>query len=336
MTGSPIVATRPTPRLDSLTGLRFLAAFVVFVHHAGATLHIDGFSGLIHRLTFDGVDGVSFFFILSGFVLAWSARDGDRPVAFYRRRAARILPLYLLAWGAGVLFVMVVVGERLITQVPSLLLVQAWFPQQSVHFAGNTVGWSLSCEALFYAAFPLILWWSRRMSVAGLWAAMVGALAVAVLLPILLHPVLPDGPTYWAAYVLPLSRLPEFVAGVMAARLLRSARTCPVPFPVALALAAVTIVASNWLPLWAYLSATTVVPFLLVIWSAASRDWAGARTWAAGRWLVKLGEWSYAFYLMHLLIMRVLAKANHTVHLSPWLLAGVALVLAIRSVRCAV
>src|SRR5512133_3297128 len=79
-------------RLDSLTGLRFLAALLVFAYHAGSVGTLTG-----NGITAPGRSGVSFFFILSGFLLTWTARPDDTRRAFYQRRVARIVPSYLVA-----------------------------------------------------------------------------------------------------------------------------------------------------------------------------------------------------------------------------------------------
>ncbi len=84
-----------SPRLESLTVLRGFAALAVVVFHA--VLAFSPGSPLVHATRALPV-AVSFFFVLSGFVLTWSWTD-DRPLAaFWRDRAARILPVYLFAW----------------------------------------------------------------------------------------------------------------------------------------------------------------------------------------------------------------------------------------------
>ena len=66
-------------RLDSLTGLRFFAAWLVVVHH------FSNFATMpyIWRYTGFGATGVTFFFVLSGFVLTWSFVPSDTAGRFY-------------------------------------------------------------------------------------------------------------------------------------------------------------------------------------------------------------------------------------------------------------
>ena len=88
-------------RLDSLTGLRFLAALVVVCSHLPAALGLRGriLLGSVDEELALGGAGVLFFFLLSGFVLCWSRRAGDRPLDFYGRRFARIYPNVVVAVG---------------------------------------------------------------------------------------------------------------------------------------------------------------------------------------------------------------------------------------------
>ncbi|MBW2281488.1 MAG: acyltransferase, partial [Deltaproteobacteria bacterium] len=85
-------------RLHSLTGLRAVGAGLVFFNHFGDLFH-EHFSWFVNRSLTSGRCGVSFFFILSGFVLTWSARSRDTPGSFYWRRFARIFPAHAVAWG---------------------------------------------------------------------------------------------------------------------------------------------------------------------------------------------------------------------------------------------
>ena len=77
--------------LPRLTGLRWYAALLVFLYHAETFVPIR----LLRPFNF-GTVGVTFFFVLSGFVLTWSTRPDLPASTFYRRRFARIYPSYFV------------------------------------------------------------------------------------------------------------------------------------------------------------------------------------------------------------------------------------------------
>ena len=78
--------------LHALTGLRFLAAFAVFAHH------VSGRFGIEKERMWLGALGVSFFFVLSGFILTYVYHDKlkrENLAKFYFTRWARIWPLHI-------------------------------------------------------------------------------------------------------------------------------------------------------------------------------------------------------------------------------------------------
>lgn len=161
VTASPVQTTRI--RLDSLTGVRAFAALMVFGYHAihylpGGELAFFG----------AGMTGVSLFYILSGFVLAWVYRPSDNPGLFYRRRFARIYPAYIVA---VLIAIAVAVATRGFSTVDlaAFTLLQSWWPNPAVYYAASPVFWSLSCEAFFYLVFPLVSGHFARASARVLW-----------------------------------------------------------------------------------------------------------------------------------------------------------------------
>jgi peptidoglycan/LPS O-acetylase OafA/YrhL len=81
-----------------------------------------------------GYSAVSFFFILSGFVLAWSMTPETTRGTSYRRRLARIYPAYLVMLGIAYLFPFPSTQPHVaLTTVSALLLVQAWGAAQCPH-----------------------------------------------------------------------------------------------------------------------------------------------------------------------------------------------------------
>jgi len=303
-------------RLPSLTGLRFVAVLCVFAFHA--SLETPFANAGIERRYADVVAntgwlGVSFFFVLSGFVLTWSARPHDTAPGFWRRRAAKVYPLHVITWAIALALVAAAETPAGVgVAVPNLLLIHAWFPQRSVFSSLNDVTWSLSCEVFFYLCFPLLLRAVRRIRPERLWVWAVGTVLLVPLLP-LLSTLLPASPPlpfgsgsvwqFWFVYVLPVSRLPEFCLGILLARMVLSGRRITVPVLPAAALVVAGYLVALQLPYLYGLTSATVLPVGLLIVAVAQRDLRGAGTFLARPTAVRLGEWSFAFYLVHRLLL---------------------------------
>ena len=164
---------RPAPTagpLDGLTALRFFAALAVMLFHY-FTQYMPA-AGQRHGLELvigHGYTGVTFFFMLSGFILAYTYAEADfsRPAAvarYLQARVARIMPLYLLS----LVVAAPIYADALINSQPDLYLtlfgtapvlaplaLQAWVPGAAASI--NFPTWSVSNEAFFYVMFPLLL-----------------------------------------------------------------------------------------------------------------------------------------------------------------------------------
>jgi len=147
-------AKLPVERLESLTFLRFVAAIVVVLFHYGKETQIYASLPTILNC---GPIMVTFFFVLSGFVLALSNTKKNIPTSqFYVNRAARILPIYLIA----LLAYMAITSSSLNGKFfISAALIQAWFPKYATTL--NYPGWSVSVEMFFYLICPLLIFVSN-------------------------------------------------------------------------------------------------------------------------------------------------------------------------------
>ncbi|MEC4017337.1 acyltransferase family protein [Streptomyces sp. H27-D2] len=320
----PAPDNRPLPdsgtsRLPSLTGLRFIAAFLVLLSHAGGFLLTRGAGSEKDYASylFDaGNKGVSFFFILSGFVLTWVARPGDTRLRFWRRRLVKVFPNHLVTLAATVaLMIYTGVAVTAANTVPTLFLVQSWIPDFDVIQGPgvNTPSWSLACELLFYLAFPWLLLAVRRIREEHLWRWVGGATLAIFAVPLIAQLTLPGAPLmqfdpipwwdYWFVYYFPVPRLLEFVLGILVARIVLDKRWIGLRLGPAMLIAAAAFVAAAYLPGEYGRVAPTALPLALVIAAAATADAQGRRTPFSGRVMVWLGEISYAFYIVHFLVV---------------------------------
>src|SRR6187431_2133619 len=173
LTGAARVTSR-RPELLALTSVRAFAALEVVLLHTLFELggnEARAIPATIAQLLTRGDFAVSFFFVLSGFILAYTYCDDKNelkttPWTFWRARFARIYPLYFLGFlmdGPRVIPLFVgsaaslagAVAKIGVAGLAYLTLLQAWHPR--VTYTWNTPGWTLSVEAFFYAVFPLLL-----------------------------------------------------------------------------------------------------------------------------------------------------------------------------------
>ena len=337
--GQPLANTARQP-LPTLTGLRFVAASLVFLSHAGRILTPHARSEMAW-LVGGGHVGVGFFFLLSGFVLMWTARPGDTARSFYRRRFARIYPSHLTTWFVAALLVVLAdsPGASRLGAGLGAVLLQAWVPNQSVYYALNGVAWSLSAEMFFYLTFPLyavrLLGFDARIrrAIALLSAGIIVVLAAVASVHIPTGQLTYDqvaGTWLWALYNLPLTRALEFVIGVVLAIEVRNGLRLPHwSLTVGLVLVAGTFVLSGVVPSAYGIVAWTLLPFAVVILASAGSDLRGEGTWFASSTWVLLGQWSFAFYLVHqMIIYLVLVHASPQGSLWVWAAEVLGLLLA--------
>jgi peptidoglycan/LPS O-acetylase OafA/YrhL len=292
-------------RLDRLTSLRWFAAFGVFLVHAYQLDRVV-IPWYTRSAEAGGEAGVAFFFMLSGFVLAWSHSDARGRKPFWQNRFARIWPSHITAVVAALLLPWIVDGVRpeLKLVPPVVLLVQAWIPSQHWYFAPNIVAWTLSCEAFFYAVFP---WLHRAVDqVRRPVVLLAGLLLLVWVIPTLTFP-FNAAHTEWIAYICPLSRLPEFCIGIVLCRTVREGRLrWSNPYiPAAWAIAAIMV--ARWIPHRYIYAAWPTIPLAWLLAASAAR---AARPGERRRSLLEtrpfiwLGELSFVFYLVHALVLR--------------------------------
>ena len=148
--------------IPALTSLRFVAAAMVFLYHFPPTEP----SWVLAILASQGHVGVTVFFVLSGFLITVRysgtlGRPGGVTLSdYFRRRCARILPLYWSVLGVS----LVLATGRLEVSwrtLPEWTLVQGFLSRSVYHLAVPT-SWTLTLEECFYATAPLLFLVLRR------------------------------------------------------------------------------------------------------------------------------------------------------------------------------
>jgi exopolysaccharide production protein ExoZ len=146
-----------------LQAVRLLAAVLVVAYHA-TSLASEQLGGV--QVWKKGGYGIDLFFVLSGFVIVWSAsslsQDPDGWLIFAERRLVRVVPMYWLATTLKAIAVLVagsmVVHARLTvwTFVASYLFIPCRnLDANFMPILG--VGWTLNYEMFFYALKALAL-----------------------------------------------------------------------------------------------------------------------------------------------------------------------------------
>jgi len=275
--------------------------------------------GILAPVVNSGYISVSYFILLSGFVLSYNyagaARRGEfRTLRFWEARFTRLFPIYLLS---------LLLAWRMFSPeyhahthflfwtgiVLTPLMLQGWVPQIATFL--NTPAWTISAEAFYYLLFPWMARWKRAFRLGPHLAKMFGVWMLSLIPGALYMFFNPDGishldrwsygPWLQALKYTPLPHLPGFVFGVLLAdldeRIGRAARLRTVLGFFGLAGVLAVLSFSSVLP-YAILHDGLLMPLFgcIVLGLAGENFLASGFSW---RPLVFIGEASYCLYLLH-------------------------------------
>lgn len=224
---------RKPDRLNALTGLRTFAAINIVLFHFSNPQWFGVFAPVVNA----GYASVSFFILLSGYVLAYNyaarARAGQLDsVRFWKARFTRLYPIYLLS----LLLAWRIVPQEYASHSHSMfwlgmfltpLLLQGWVPEIATFL--NTPAWTMSAESFYYLLFPWLARWKRPdtagpilLRLAAIWAVglVPGTLYILLSPDGIAHPDrFSNGTWLQALKFTPLPHLASFVFGVTLAGL---------------------------------------------------------------------------------------------------------------------
>jgi peptidoglycan/LPS O-acetylase OafA/YrhL len=292
----PLAAPSESPRLPVLDGLRGIAATVVVVSHVSNECNLwgglFGFGG--------GQLGVMLFFVLSGYLMASLYEPKEFRAAEVRRylqhRVARVVPLYYALVALALLATLHAPAIAVYPVIPSNAL------EHFLFVAGVSVFWTIPVEVQFYGVF-VGLWALARH-----WPRLDLAVRMALLVAVIAtrwHADDPSTPTL-------ASTLPYFLAGTLLPRLPAwCSRASRHAWSAAFVLATLLTV---WLfpgvsgrpraAMWDDPLHLLVITLLLV----ASRRAPLAERLLGSAPMVWLGRISYSVYLLHLVVLKLLAR----------------------------
>lgn len=192
--------------IRTLQSLRFFfIILVVLSHYIGSSFD------------FGGECGVSFFFMLSGFVLslAYSERIAKGLFStkpFVVKQWIKIYPLHILTF--IVMFALDIRLEKycdITAVIANIILLQSWVPADSFYFVANSPSWFLCDILFFYVVFSSLNKYILRSDNRKLLAISL----VVILLYICLMAVLPTYLVNPILYANPLTRLLDFIVGII-------------------------------------------------------------------------------------------------------------------------
>lgn len=334
------------PALPALTGIRSLLALAIMLFHFTPS----GLTWAAHpRFTLYpiidiGYVFVSFFFVISGFILYYNYAHrpgGVNAVDFWVARASRLYPVYLLTLIVSIPMLATEWQARSHTQfvagvITTPLLIQGFFPRLAIFW--NTVSWTLSCEVALYLLFP----WLVKVRLPKSVGKLIALLAAFWLLGMLPHAIylwtnpdhLMQTPDRYSTGVYldflkytPLPYLCTFLCGITLGKIHEEAK---------LGVRGRMIVGlSGFAVVWfCCYHLSTQMPYLLVhgglltpVFGAVILGLAGPSPLAtlfSWRPLVAIGTSTYALYLLHFNVYQLihdhrLPERLHVARIDPWI-----------------
>lgn len=305
-------------RITCLDSFRFFGAVLVVIFHY-ALYSAGNFPAMLLNGDYPLVD---LFFLLSGFVMMHvygRVLDGPRDyVGFLQNRLARIYPLHLVTFLAY-LAIGVASWRGIITVenpakydpqavLPNLLMTHAWNMTKDITF--NYPSWSISAEWAAYLIFPAVIWLARHGGPYALIA--VSFSIVAVLETLRWKGLMPD----WTLVTSDggaVRAMPSFVLGAAVFGLLERYRPSIKTFTLAYVLFVLVLAGI----LFRVDNRVAILLFAATMAAAAAAEMNGARGIITSRFMVYMGDASYAMYMLHPLIGTVLITivARRILHL---------------------
>lgn len=320
--------------IKPLTSLRFFFAFFVFLSHLSFVKTENSlFNWLQRNVFFEGYLGVSFFFILSGFVLAYSYRtkfshETITRKSFYLARFARIYPLHLLTLILAIPIIYFHNTLGISSFLINLFLLQSFIPKEDLFFSFNAPAWSISDEMFFYLIFPfIIILFEKIKALKTIFYIAAPAILIAGII------LVPEHYQKAIFYVNPIIRSFDFILGILLYDLFKnekfksyfSTEKRATIIEIATLITFFTFfIFHNFLNRGFRFSIYYWIPMCLIIYTFVQNKGYISKL-LSNHILVFLGEISFGFYMIHYLVITYgnMLKDNYFINFNEILLSGI-------------
>lgn len=303
--------------LLELTGLRFFAAFYVFIFHIDIRKTLPP-PGIFHNIIKQGALGVNIFFILSGFILFYNYYNKKILfVDFIYKRLAKIYPAYL----AGlILFALVTLLLNIKQEyfkdifMLNIMMMQSYLPSFSQSWYGGG-SWSISTEFFFYICFPLLLKLLKKLNKKQTFGLAILAYILSFVPGILFNYNLI---TFPLQYTFPPVRFPEFIFGCLLASLVfrHNVKISNIFIAIIIVCSALYFVFFGQRLNGYTIQNIIVLPLVMTFLISASTFKNFSLSFIGSKPLEYLGKVSYSFYIFQLPLLKFLENTTIANNLS--------------------
>jgi peptidoglycan/LPS O-acetylase OafA/YrhL len=244
------IGSDAAPQLAALNGMRFFAVFHIFLYHlwsmrfeahltgafANAYANMDEFPRWLNNLLAHGYLSTSFFFLLSGFILAYLywAPNGELSTSrrrFWWQRFTRVYPVHLIALALTILLTLPrwwfdpaapPVPLAVASAVATATLTQAWYAPLVPIWSWPT--WALSAVVFLYLVMPWLMRMLARLTRAQQLGVLIAMPLISLAPTLVFLQFFPDGGANeqnWQIFLgsTPLFWVPQFAAGMLVSRI---------------------------------------------------------------------------------------------------------------------
>jgi peptidoglycan/LPS O-acetylase OafA/YrhL len=324
----------------ALTGVRAIAAYMVFCHHYIGTCG----NGIFFSFVKEFYTGVTIFFVLSGFLIYYRYSESATLkksflVDYFKNRFARIYPFYFLIVAFSAIIYSYSPNNQSIAIQFLILVLQLTFIRgffDAYKFIGVGQGWTLTVEESFYSLFPFLMSVIRKWGFLATLLVIYLAGVILTLIGALIHFQGFFAPVQFVLNYTFFGRVAEFFCGMFLAKIVlaNGVQQRHNQFPKFTFLGLAGIVAGIFLMSrfeetctygTQYLDGTFVNNLILPIFISTMfygliQEGSVVQKFLGNRIMVFLGKTSYVFYLIHVGVLQFIFDAFITSN--PYIIFG--------------